>query len=155
MITPLLILFFSKKKISPERARRGESKYALRVIGGAWGAELRRVPSRIITIQSSCSFTVLIPIKKFPPQFYPVKVTVLCTRDYIWSSIANRKSWPRSHTGMVRKGSNTNPFTQKCVVKLSVPVCNKELGVEKGTARTTPVKSVAVVASVGEFFCVN
>ena len=57
--------------------------------------------------------------------------------------------------GTVRKGSNTNPFTQKCVVKLSVPVCNKELGVEKGTARTTPVKSVAVVASVGEFFCVN
>jgi hypothetical protein len=39
------------------RAHPGESKYALRVIGGAWawGAELRTSASREITTRSSCS----------------------------------------------------------------------------------------------------
>ena len=39
-----------------------ESKNALGVVGGAWGAELRTITSREITTRSSCSSTVFIKL---------------------------------------------------------------------------------------------
>ena len=51
----LIILFFEISKRQSGRAHPGESKNALRVVGGAWGAELRSITSRVITTWSSCN----------------------------------------------------------------------------------------------------
>jgi hypothetical protein len=50
----LIILFFEISKRQSGRAHPGESKNALRVVEGAWGAELRTSVSRVITTRSSC-----------------------------------------------------------------------------------------------------
>ena len=47
--------FFEIPKRLPVCAHPGESKNALRVVGGAWGAELGTSVSREITTQSSCT----------------------------------------------------------------------------------------------------
>ena len=46
--------FFEIPKRLPVCAHPGESKNALRVVGGAWGAELRTITSREIYTRSSC-----------------------------------------------------------------------------------------------------
>jgi hypothetical protein len=47
-ISYIINFFFEILKCESGRAHPGESKNALRVVGGAWGAELRRVASREI-----------------------------------------------------------------------------------------------------------
>jgi hypothetical protein len=51
--------FFEISKRLPERAHPGESKNALRVVGGEWGAELRTSASREKTTRSSCISLIL------------------------------------------------------------------------------------------------
>ena len=51
--TDLLPIEISKRQSG--RAHPGESKYALRVVGVAWGAELRTITSREIYTRSSCT----------------------------------------------------------------------------------------------------
>ena len=50
----LIFFFFGIPKRLPVCAHPGESKNALRVVGGAWGAELGTSVSRVIYTQSSC-----------------------------------------------------------------------------------------------------
>jgi hypothetical protein len=53
----LIFIFIFSKFQSDCRyicAHPGESKNALRVVGNAWGAELRSITSRVITTRSSC-----------------------------------------------------------------------------------------------------
>ena len=61
--------FFEISKRLPLCAHPGESKNALRVVGGAWGAELRTITSREIYTRSSCTVyhTVICNHKMLPP----------------------------------------------------------------------------------------
>ena len=57
--------FFGIPKRLPVCAHPGESKNALRVVGGAWGAELRTSVSREILPQSSRIYTAQYTFKVF------------------------------------------------------------------------------------------